>query len=403
MTNPLLITICSILLIAYLFDLTARRTRVPSVLLFLALGLGVRGITESFNIEVPSMHPILPVFGTIGLILIVLEGSLELDLNRKKLPLVWKSSLMALLPILLLAGGMTWVLHQYFAVPVMTGIANALPLSVISSAIAIPTAQQLPKHHREFVTYESSLSDIFGVILFNFITLNDSLTAGAFLGFGINLILMLIITVLATLLLTLILSRIQHRIKYLPILLMVILVYSVAKIYHLPALIFVLILGIVLGNAKRLIRFDFVAAFRLDRLQTEVHRFHELTTEFAFLIRATFFILFGYLLDRADLMQTDTLSWSLSITAAIFVIRAVFLVVLRLPLMPLLFVAPRGLITILLFVSIPATLQYDGVNRTLITQVIVLTAVILMAGTMVSRGTKSSALSEGTPSEPETH
>lgn len=402
MTNPLLITICSILLIAYLFDLTARRTRIPSVLLFLALGLGVRGVTESFNIEVPSMHPVLPVFGTIGLILIVLEGSLELDLNRKKLPLVWKSSLMALLPILLLAGGMTWVLYQYFAVPVMTGIANALPLSVISSAIAIPTAQQLPAHHREFVTYESSLSDIFGVILFNFITLNDSLNAGAFLGFGINLILMLIITVVATLLLTLILSRIQHRIKYLPILLMVILVYSVAKIYHLPALIFVLILGIVLGNAKRLIRFDFVAAFRLDRLQTEVHRFHELTTEFAFLIRATFFILFGYLLDRADLMQTDTLSWSLSIIAAIFVIRAVFLVVLRLPLMPLLFVAPRGLITILLFVSIPATLQYEGINRTLITQVIVLTAVILMAGTMASRGTKASALSQGAPSEPET-
>ena len=70
--------------------------------------------------------------------------------------------------------------------------------------------------------------------------------------------------------------------------------------------------------------------------------------------------------------------------------------------MPLLFMAPRGLITILLFVSIPATLQYEGVTRTLITQVIVLTALILMVGTMASRKNKASTLSQGTPSEPKT-
>ena len=42
--------------------------------------------------------------------------------------------------------------------------------------------------------------------------------------------------------------------------------------------------------------------------------------------------------------------------------------------MPLLFVAPRGLITILLFIGIPEALKIHLVNKALIIQVIVLTA-----------------------------
>jgi hypothetical protein len=37
-----------------------------------------------FDINLPDLTATLPVLGTIGLILIVLEGSLELELNRSK-------------------------------------------------------------------------------------------------------------------------------------------------------------------------------------------------------------------------------------------------------------------------------------------------------------------------------
>jgi hypothetical protein len=41
----------------------------------------------SFDINLPDLAT-LPVLGTIGLILIVLEGSLELELNKSKVGLI---------------------------------------------------------------------------------------------------------------------------------------------------------------------------------------------------------------------------------------------------------------------------------------------------------------------------
>jgi len=56
----------------------------------------------------------------------------------------------------------------------------------------------------------------------------------------------------------------------------------------------------------------------------------------------------------------------------------------RIPLFPLLFVAPRGLVTILLFFGIPASMAFPLVNKSLVIQVIVLTALFMMIGLMVT-------------------
>ncbi|MBP9548545.1 MAG: hypothetical protein KBE86_05270, partial [Chitinophagales bacterium] len=61
-----------------------------------------------------------------------------------------------------------------------------------------------------------------------------------------------------------------------------------------------------------------------------------------------------------------------------------------LPLKPLVFIAPRGLITILLFLTILPEHNIPMVNTSLIIQVIILTALILMVGMMIS--TKSPSL-----------
>jgi cell volume regulation protein A len=89
----LIISLCLLLLVAYLFDLTAARTKIPSVILLLLLGWVVREATLLFSIAIPDLSSTLPILGTIGLILIVLEGSLELELNNSKIWLIKKSSL----------------------------------------------------------------------------------------------------------------------------------------------------------------------------------------------------------------------------------------------------------------------------------------------------------------------
>src|SRR5690606_20631254 len=248
MESTIIITICILLLLAYAFDISASKTKIPSVILLFILGYLANQATLFFNVPVPDLNGILPILGTVGLILIVLEGSLELELNRSKLPFLGKTALMALLPMLLFSFILAYVFEYYTGAPVKVGLANAIPLAVISSAIAIPSVQSLSSGNKEFITYESSLSDIFGVIFFNFITLNDYIGSDSFKNFSFQILIILVVTFIATVFLAFLLSRIKHHVKFAPIILMIVLIYAVAKYYHLPALIFILLFGLFLGN-----------------------------------------------------------------------------------------------------------------------------------------------------------
>ena len=103
MTSAIIISICVLLLIAYIFDVSSPKTRIPSVILLLLVGWAVRQGANFLGLHIPDLSPILPVIGTVGLILVVLEGSLEVELNRSKLGLIVRSTVVALLPIILLS------------------------------------------------------------------------------------------------------------------------------------------------------------------------------------------------------------------------------------------------------------------------------------------------------------
>ncbi len=385
MSASIIITVCILLLLAYFFDITSSKTKIPSIILLLLLGWVVKQGTELFKISIPDLTPILPVIGTIGLILIVLEGSLELELKKSKLALVGKSAIVALFPLLLLSFGLGYAYYYTDVISFKDGLANAIPMAVISSAVAISSAKNLINEQKEFITYESSLSDIFGVLFFNFITLHTEIETTTFGEFFLELLIIFVISFAATLGLAYLLSKIKHKVKFAPIILLIILIYFVSKEYHLPALFFILFFGLFLGNLDELKRFSFIEKLRPEILNMEVSKFRELTTEFTFLIRALFFLLFGFLIKTDELLNSKTIIWALFITAAIFIIRGVFLKIVKLPLNPLLFIAPRGLITILLFLSIPETQVADLANKSVIIQVIVLTAFIMMVGFMITK------------------
>ncbi len=382
MSTAIIITICILLLFAYLFDISASKTKIPSVILLLILGWCVKQGAIFFEISILNLAPILPILGTLGLILIVLEGSLELELNKSKLTVVGKSSLMAIFQLLLISFGLAYSFYYFEGSTFKNGLINAIPLAIISSAIAIPSARNLIARNKEFITYESSLSDIFGVIFFNFISLNDNLKTEIFGFFLLQLLLMILVSFLSTLGLAFLLSKIKHHIKFTPIILLVILIYSISKIYHLPSLIFILIFGLFIGNLDELKRYKIIAKLKPEILNIEVRKFKEITTEMTFMIRALFFLLFGYLIETPELLNSDTVIWAVIITAGIFFIRTLFLTLFKVPLSPLLFIAPRGLITILLFLSIPINQQLEIANKSLILQVVILTALVMMFGLM---------------------
>lgn len=358
---------------------------VPSVIMLLLTGWIVRQITEFAGIQLPNFDPVLPVFGTIGLILIVLESALDLKLDRSKRGLITRSAVGALLPMMALGFILAGMFQFFGGYSLKASLTNAIPFVIISSAIAIPSVRDLSKADKDFVVYESSFSEILGVLFFNFVALNTVYDLVSIGNFWLQLGIITLVSFLATIGLSFMLRKINHEIKFGPIILLVILIYAISKVYHLPALVFILMFGLFLANIDKIEGMKSIQKFRPELLNQEVQKFKALVAEAAFVIKALFFLLFGYLIEAAQLFDSETLLWSVVIVGIIYVLRIIQLKASRLPLQPLLFVAPRGLITILLFLSISPAQRIFLVNKSMIIQVIVMTTLIMMIGLMLEQ------------------
>lgn len=376
----ILIIFCICLLLAYTFEFTSKKTRIPSVLLLLLVGFIIRLASQWSGITIPDFSNSLPVLGTLGLILIVLEGALELEFKQKNIPVIRKAFVSAFFSFIL--GSVISTLFFIFLSEdnFHKCLLNSIPISIISSAIAIPASKLLKPEHREFVIYESSLSDIIGVIFFNFILAHSVLRFEAISLFFGQIILVIILSAIATIGMAYLLKRIDHDIKFLPLIVLIVLIYAISKELHLPGLIFIMILGIFLGNLDEFKKLQWINSLDPDALDDEVKKFKELTTEFTFLIRSLFFLIFGFLIEIKDLIDLNSLLIALFCISLIFTLRWGQLSAINLPLKPLVYIAPRGLISILLYLTIPSEMLLPFVNKALLLQIIVVSSFAMMYG-----------------------
>jgi potassium/hydrogen antiporter len=373
-----------LILIGYLFEILSPKTRIPNILILLSLGMLSQQLVETFHWQKPNFDKLLPELGTVGLILIVLEGTLELNLTRSKIPLLKKTVSLAFFSIFSLS--LTFGAYFFYqGYPIKQSILNALPLTIISSAIAIPTAKMLSRKDKEFIIFESSLSDILGVTIFNFFLINEVVNIPSLINFGGEIIISLLFSIAAAIMLIFVLSRLKHKVKFMPIIALVLFLYAFAKGYHLPGLILILTFGLVLANIEKLNLIPFLKDFNITHLKSEITRFEEITVELTFLVRVAFFLIFGFTIELSSLLDLHSLLLSLSGFFIIIFFRVVQLLLMKLPLLPLAFVAPRGLITILLFVSIPSSNKILFINQTVITQVIIISSLFMMIATMTER------------------
>lgn len=380
MTAEILILFSSILLLSYFLDLSSKYTKIPTVIWLLLMGWGLQQFTIYTHIQVPRLDPILPVFGTTGLILIVLEGALDLKISRRSLPTMRAAFLMSLMPFILFNGILAWVFKELDQTTWRAALLNALPFSIISSAIAIPSVKNYQVKIRSFITYESSISDILGVLVFNFILVTKVFDGASIGGFFGQIAIVLIFSIILTVILSYLLSRMTHHVKYAPILLFILLVYGLSKLWHLPGLIFILIFGLALSNLNLFSTWRYAHLFKPERITKEIKQFSDIVAEATFLIRSLFFVLFGFMIKTTELLNLETLPLAIGILVVLLLLRLVFLLLTKQELSPHLFVAPRGLITILLYLSIPVGLQIPSVHKALIIQVILLSIFIMMLG-----------------------
>lgn len=383
MTYYILIAFCIIILLAYFFDITAKYSKIPGVLLLILTGIGINHLADYFSMYIPEINKILPVMGTLGLVLIVLEGSMDLTLKKNKTRLITGSLFSSISLLLIFVVTFTCIAVYFFQYDIKTSLINIIPIAIISSAVAIPSAVDLSTDDKEFVTYESSLSNIIGILFFNLIYFSDgNVFSGVFIFFT-ELIVMLIFSVLFSAGLAILLHKINHNVKYVIIMTAIILVYALAKLFHLPSLLVVLIFGLVMNNNALFKNILPAQIINFEEFNTDLNSFKNIVTELTFVIRSFFFILFGFYTSISDLMSLKNLLIALIIAASIFIFRALFFkIALRVPLNPLLFFAPRGLVTILLFLSIPATMLLPLMNVGVVTQVIFITILVMTFGSM---------------------
>ncbi|HNQ61024.1 MAG TPA: sodium:proton antiporter, partial [Bacteroidia bacterium] len=89
-----------------------------------------------------------------------------------------------------------------------------------------------------------------------------------------------------------------------------------------------------------------------------------------------------------------TLPWAVGTVIAIISIRWIALKVAGFPALPLLFIAPRGLITILLFIAIIPEQASTLVNPSYIIQTIILSVFVMMIGIMMGKKDRSERVEE---------
>ncbi|OGX81248.1 cation:proton antiporter domain-containing protein [Hymenobacter glacialis] len=385
----ILIGLSLAVLLSYLFDLTARATKVPSVLLLLLAGIALSQASAYWEMPIVVSPVVLQLFGIVGLIFIVLEGSLDLRLTPEKFPLVRRSFLAALVIMLVQVGAIAALLHAYLDVGWQSCIVNAVPLAVVSSAVAIPSVAGLGGEKQEFIIYESTFSDIIGIMLFNF-ALQDNFAQGlSVVTFGRDVIAVVVVAVLSTALLVFLLGRLRAHVKFFLLFAFLVLIYSLAKKLHLSSLVLVLVFGLVVNNADMLTRGARMQRwFQPEKLAAELQQLKSITAESAFLIRTFFFLMFGFSITLSNLVSLSLLFQGVLIVAMLTFIRFLYLrYVAKTDLIPELFIAPKGLISVLLFYSIPQNMLIGEVSENILFVVILFTGILMMIGLMLAHRT----------------
>ena len=392
-TLSILIVLPLLVVFSYLFDAIARKTKFPSVILLMFTGIIIRAITNLYGFtDFGFLDKVIPVLGTVGLILIVLEGALELDIKKEKLPVILKGFFAAALILILNIIAVSWAFENILNLEHKTAIIFAIPLAIISSAVAIPSAAGLLNREKEFVVYESTFSDILGIMIFNYairqFESNQTLiSAESIVALGLQIIGVIVVSLIITYLLFQLLQKIEHHVKFFLILALLVLVYAFGKFFHLPALVTIFIFGLFLSNVKALLP-GFMQRY-LDLNQTEkgLHEFHILTAESTFLVKTFFFLFFGFSISLVEFSSVTPFIYGVLVFGIMLLIRYVYFIAttFKIKPSPLVYMSPRGLISILLFLQIKEVTFINTAASIIDEQVLLV--VILASMLMMTLGT----------------
>lgn len=398
MENPyvLIMALAGVIILSFFFNIISKKTNIPSVLLLIGLGMGIKGamhVSGAFDEEL-QLNTLLEVLGNVGLVMIVLEAALDLKLEREKTGMILRALLIALLGI----GGSMFALAAFFmyifpSTEFYTALVYAIPLSIMSSAIIIPSVGRLTGEKKEFMVYESTFSDILGIMVFYFMIGADGGAGEGSVAWEIilNILGTLVLSVVVAYIMVYLFQRLKMQVKLFLIISVLMLLFAVGKYFHLSSLLIILAFGLVLNNTDIFFQGRLSKLFDKEKVKPILHDFHTLTLESAFLIRTFFFVVFGISITISSLYDIEVAVNSVVIVAILYAIRFVLLkLIAKDNVFPEVFIAPRGLITVLLFFVLlkNETFTIPNFDTGLLLYPILITSIIMMIALITYRGEK---------------
>lgn len=171
---------------------------------------------------------------------------------------------------------------------------------------------------------------------------------------------------------------------------MLILTYAIGKFYHLPTLVIVLAFGLFLNNLQWIRHLKFRQIFEYENFNKDLQQLTQLTGESAFLVRTFFFLIFGFTLEVSSLLHLNVLLDGAVIILVIYFVRIIYQkIFVTTASWAEYFLAPRGLISILLFFSLPEDLKLNDLQNGMLFFVILVSSIIMSFGLLGVRDKKS--------------
>ncbi len=385
--SVLIIIFSSTIIVSYFFNLIGKRSGVPSVLLLIFLGIGINFFLTLMGVGRPELLPVLEVLGTIGLVLILLEAALDLKVIKNKLLLIFKSLLVSLIGLAATSYFGAEVLSFLLGVPLLNGLLYTIPMSILSSAIILPSIEDLEENKKEFMVYESTFSDIWGIIgFYSVLNILGSTENNLSVQVDIfnNLFFSLVFSIIISYLLIFVFQKITSSVKLFLLISVLLLLYSLGSLFNLSSLLIILIFGLILNNHTLFFSGFFRRLVDKKRVEKVLDDVRLISAESAFVMRTFFFIIFGWSVSLISLFNLKAVVVGACLLVVIYFVRLVVLFVFSgKNIFPQVFLAPRGLITILLFFAIPEGLSV-GADFQGVLLFVILSSCLIMSWSLVS-------------------
>jgi len=286
-----------------------RKTRIPDIPLLLGIGVLLGPVLHLMDSE--TLLPLAPYVGTLALLMIMLEGGMNLDVDRVVRQMKW-IVLLTSLAFLLATAGIAAVLHFHAGMSIPLSLILGAALGCTSGAVVIPLVQdmRMSVNTRTLLTLEAALGDTLAVVLVLFLVryikapiadtgLQVSLLVSAFLWAGL-------LGGVGGVLWVRFLARVgRMHLSYMLTMAAILLLYAACEIIHASGVFAVLVFGMAMTNAESIMKkmptknqYDWDATD--FALHDTIGWFHD---EVTFIARVFFFVYLGMLLDVSGFTQ----------------------------------------------------------------------------------------------------